>query len=187
MKRRDLLAGLLPVAAASLARAQQPGEMYRIAIFHPTAPVSALSDHSGLPWWEALYEELRRLGYEEGRNLRVDRYSGGGQRETYSSFVSKIVATQPHLIFPYDLTFALIEAAAGNVPIVVQSDDPIAWGLTTSLSRPSANVTGVAMSEGLPQLYGKRFELLRETCPGLNHLALLTPRSAWEQAGALTP
>src|SRR5262245_54722632 len=188
MKRRDLLAGLLPVAAASLARAQQPGEMYRIAIFHPTAPVSAMSDHSGLPWWEALYEELRRLGYEEGRNLSVERYSGGGQRETYSHLMTQIVATQPDLILVLSPEIsAFNKAAAGKVPIVSITADPIAMGLTTSLSRPSANVTGVVTFAGVPELLSKRFQLLREIRPGSNHLAVLTPRSYWDGARGLIP
>jgi putative ABC transport system substrate-binding protein len=66
MKRRDLLAGLLPVAVAPLAGAQQSGKIYRIALVHPTYPVSLMAEHSGVSYWQVLFQELRRLGYEEG-------------------------------------------------------------------------------------------------------------------------
>jgi putative ABC transport system substrate-binding protein len=177
MKRRDLLAGLLPVAVAPLARAQQAGKMYRIAIFHPTQPVLYLSEQGGLPWWRALHEELRRLGYEEGRNLTVERYSGGGQPETYVPLLKQIVASRPDLIFPfYTSRRDRAEFAPGPVPVVVLTDDPIAAGLTTSLSRPSTNVTGVVVDAGGPELRGKRLQLLRELRHGLTHIAILASR-----------
>src|SRR5262245_52449382 len=99
MKRRDLLAGLLPVAVVPLAGAQQPGRMYRVAMFHPTNSQLAMSEKGGLSMWQALFNELRRLGYEEGRNLTVERYTGDGQTETYPQLARKVVATQPDLIF----------------------------------------------------------------------------------------
>jgi len=100
MKRRDLLAGLLPVAVAPLGWAQQPGKTYRVAMFHPTESHLAMSENGGLSMWQALFKELRRLGYEEGRNLSVERYTGGGQTETYPQLASKVVATQPDLFSP---------------------------------------------------------------------------------------
>jgi hypothetical protein len=57
MKRLELLAGLCPVAVVPLASVQQPGELYLVAIFHPTHPVSAITEHAGL---RTLFVELRR-------------------------------------------------------------------------------------------------------------------------------
>jgi ABC-type uncharacterized transport system substrate-binding protein len=182
MKRRDLLAGLLPVAVASLARAQQPGKMSRIAIFHPTESHLAMSEQGGLSHWQALYQELRRLGYEEGRNLKVERYSGVGQEEeTYPQLAKQVVATQLDLIFSWGGQAAYFaEAAAERVPILTFVTDPVAAGLSTSLSRPSANVTGIVAD--VSAVVGKRFEMLREVRPGVNHVAMLVPRSFWEVA-----
>src|SRR5262245_15103845 len=101
MKLRDLFSALMALAIPPRARAQPPAKMHRIAIFHPTNPPSAKSEHGGLTMWQALFRELRRLGYEEGRNLKVERYSGGGQQETYPQLARKVVATQPDLIFSW--------------------------------------------------------------------------------------
>ena len=177
MKRRDVLASLLLAAGAPPAWAQQPGKMYRIAILHPTHPVSAMTEHSGMAWWRALFVELRRLGYEEGRNLTVERYTGAGQPETVSHLASQIVASRPDLVFTIGSPVgALTKAAAGKVPIVAFFGDPIAAGLTTSLSRPSANLTGITADVGRLEIIGKSFELLRELHPGLTHVAILAPR-----------
>ena len=173
MKRRDLLAGLLPVAVASLAGAQQPGKNYRIALVHPSLPVSLMAEHGGSEFL-ALFQELRRLGYEEGRNLKVERYSGGGQEETYLQLAKQVVATQPDLIFAFPV---IAKAFAGRVPIVAFVGDPIANGYATSLTHPSGNVTGVVSDPH--QAASKHIELIREVRPGVNHIAWLGPLRLW--------
>ena len=79
MRRREFItifggtAATWPLAA----RAQQPSKMKRIAIVSPSSMVSELSV-SGRPYFRAFFEELSRLGYVEGQNLGVERYSGEG-------------------------------------------------------------------------------------------------------------
>src|SRR5262245_42325691 len=145
MKRRDLLAGLLPVAVTPLAKAQQQfGKTYRLAIFHSALPASALSQHTGFPQWRTLFEELRRLGYEEGRNLTIERYSAEGQGlETHRQLAQQIVATRPDVIMGFGASMPrLVEAVAGKVPIVsTWGGDPVKLGVSNSWSRPSENVT----------------------------------------------
>src|SRR5262249_30969202 len=134
MKRRDLLAGLLPVAIAPVAWAQRPGKMYRIAVVHPSYPVSLMAEHGGLSFLQVLFQELRRLGYEEGRNLKVERFSAEGQEEIFRQLAKQVVATQPDLIFisgGFEVRF-YAEAAAGRVPIICITNDPVAQGLSTS-------------------------------------------------------
>src|SRR5215471_10659802 len=99
MKRRHLLAGLLPVAVAPFARAQQPGKIARIALVHPSDPPSRMSEHGGVSYWQALFQELRRLGYKEVRSLKVERYSAEGQEEIFPQLAKQVVAMQPDLIF----------------------------------------------------------------------------------------
>ena len=62
--------------------------------------------------------------------------------------------------------------------IVAFVSDPVAAGLATSLSRPSANVTGVVSDLGL--VGTKRLELMREVRPGANHIAALTLPQYWD-------
>src|SRR5215831_4018600 len=136
----------------------------------------------GGSFWQALFQELRRLGYEEGRNLKVERYSAEGQHEIYPELAKQVVATQPDLVFSAGRLVAVIaEAAAGRVPIVGFMDDPVALGLSTSLSRPSANVTGIVGDQR--PIAGKRLQMLREVRPEANHVAMLTPHQYWEAMG----
>jgi putative ABC transport system substrate-binding protein len=93
------------------------------------------------------------------------------------------VATQPDLIFApggYEVRF-YAEAAAGRVPIICFTNDPVAMGISTSLSRPSANVTGIVGDFG--PITTKRFQMLREVRPDARHVALLLPRRYWQDGG----
>ena len=77
MKRRDFIAGLMFAAIARRAQAQQTGKVYRIALLNPVVPVADQNQASkGFPAISAVFEELLRLGYVEGRNLLIERYSG---------------------------------------------------------------------------------------------------------------
>jgi putative ABC transport system substrate-binding protein len=82
MRRRELIGSPIGTAVAwpLAASAQQPAKVYRIAIVHPAAPVKWMSEGaSASPGFKALFGELRRLGYIEGQNLIVQRYSGEGR------------------------------------------------------------------------------------------------------------
>jgi putative ABC transport system substrate-binding protein len=51
------------------------------------------------------------------------------------------------------------------------SADPVGTGLVASLPKPGGNITGLSLQ--MPDLAGKRLELLREAVPGLRRLAIL--------------
>ena len=57
-------------------QAQRTTKAYRVAIADPATPVSDINEktESNLVI-RALFEELSRLGYVEGRNLTIERYS----------------------------------------------------------------------------------------------------------------
>ena len=74
MRRRNLILGLMVVAARGTAHAQQRGKVHRIAIVDP-----GLSETNRDPFRSAFVNELRRLGYVEGDNLLIERYSGKGR------------------------------------------------------------------------------------------------------------
>jgi putative ABC transport system substrate-binding protein len=98
--------------------------------------------------------------------------------------ITQIAASRPDLIFMTSPPFAkrFVEAGVRTVPIVVSGPDPIALGLTTSLARPSGNVTGVVLDAGIEMLT-KRLALVRQLQPGMKHLAFLTPLYLWEIRG----
>src|SRR5882672_8776983 len=99
------------------ARAQQPAKMKRIALVSSAGNVSAMSV-SGRPNYRVFFEELSRLGYVEGQNLVVERYSGEGRTEHYADLARDVVNTHPDLIFSQTTRLALnFKAATTTIPI----------------------------------------------------------------------
>ena len=180
MRRRDFIkafgiAATWPVAA----RAQQPAKMKRIAYVSPAAKVSEISV-SGSPYFRAFFEELSRLGYVEGQNLGVERYSGEGRPERYAGLARDVVNTHPDLIVAVAARLSLdFKMATTTIPIVSMINDPIALGLVASIARPGGNITGVTISGGL-ELIGKRMGLLVEAMPKLSTVSYLVSRPYWE-------
>jgi hypothetical protein len=111
------------------ARAQQPAKMKRIAIVSPSAKVSEIRV-SGAPYYRAFFEELGRLGYVEGQNLGVERYSGEGQPERYAELARDVVNTHPDLILVGGARLSLdFKMATTTIPTVTIVIDPIAVDL----------------------------------------------------------
>jgi putative ABC transport system substrate-binding protein len=79
VKRREFITLLGGATAWPLmARAQQRATQRRIAIFHPAIPATLITETGGGTAWRAFFAELRRLGYVEGENLIIERYSAEG-------------------------------------------------------------------------------------------------------------
>src|SRR5215472_312153 len=98
MKRREFIAGLGVAAAWPLAaRAQQSSKVKRIAVVHPSTPITELTQ-TGSSGYRFLLKELRRLGHVEGENLAVERYSGHGQTEHYAELAREVARQAPDLI-----------------------------------------------------------------------------------------
>jgi putative ABC transport system substrate-binding protein len=153
--------------------------MKRIAFVHPSNKVSELSV-SGRPYYRAFFEELSRLGYVEGQNLAVERYSGEGRPERYAELARDVVNTHPDLIVAVAARLSLdFKMATTTIPIVSLIIDPIAMGLVASIARPGGNITGVTISGGL-ELIGKRIGLLVEAMPKLSTVGYLVSRPWWE-------
>src|SRR5438132_10951903 len=147
MQRRGFIRLLGGAAAWPLAaRAQQSTKVYRIAYAHPSNPISAFSETGGNPNYRAFFEELRRLGYVEGRNLAVARYSGGGIPEQYAELAREVVRTKPDVIVTSSSTMVLpFQAASSTIPIIAVVADPVAFGIAVSLARPGGNFTGTSI------------------------------------------
>ena len=99
MRRRDFLAGLLLTATMPHAQAQQPAKVYRIAIVSSAAPTTDMNETGKYPAYRGLFSELRRLGYVEGQNLVVERYSAEGRTERYAELARNVVRSSPDVIF----------------------------------------------------------------------------------------
>jgi putative tryptophan/tyrosine transport system substrate-binding protein len=155
-------------AATGQAQAQQSGKVYRIAFAHPTAPVADINQSSkGSLAIPAIFEELIRLGYVEGRNLLIERYSGEGRASHYADLARDVVSRNPDVIITFVNSLALdFKAATSTIPIVGSFGDPIKSGIVLSLARPGGNITGVSVDVGIDQ-WAKRSPTISTSCPSL--------------------
>jgi len=171
MRRRKFitLLGGAAVAWPRAARAQQE-RMRRIGVLMAYAE----SDEEGQASIAAFREELQKLGWLEGRNIRFDSsWATPGDAEERQRFAKELVALQPDLILVQSTpnTATLLQETR-TIPIIfAQVADPVASGLVASFSRPGGNVTGFIVMEG--PMGGKWLELLKEIAPRVNRVALL--------------
>ena len=171
MNRRDTVLALLALAAAPVtARAQPAGKVWRIGW---------LASGSGLgpgvvELVDAFREELRTLGYAEGRNLSIEFRFAAGKEARLPELAAELAQLKVDLIMTVSTTQATAaKRATSTIPIVmVAPTDVLIGGLVASLARPGGNVTGMTFLSA--DLAGKRLQLLREVLPRATRVAVLT-------------
>ena len=185
--RREFITLIGGAAAWPLAaRAQQSAKNHRIAVVSPLGSLTDMSENSVYTGWSALFKELRRLAHVEGKNLIVERYSGGGQPERFGELAREVVHKGPDVIVTSGNALALaFTTATPTIPVVGVTADPIAYGLTTSVARPVGNFTGISVDAGI-ELTAKYLEIVRETVPMATKVGFLASRDEWDQARGRT-
>ena len=152
------------------ARAQQPDRMRRIGVLMAFTE----SDGEGQARIAAFREALQKLGWAEGRNIRIDtRWATPDDVESRQRFVKELIALRPDLILSHGTpaTAALLQQTR-TIPIVFAGvSDPVGSGFVASFPRPGGNVTGFNNME--PTMASKWLELLKEIAPRVNRVALL--------------
>jgi putative tryptophan/tyrosine transport system substrate-binding protein len=181
MRRREFITLLGGAAAAwPLAARAQQAQQQRIAIFHPAIPTTQLTEAGGGSAWRAFFGELRRLGYVEGANLIIERYSAEGHHERYADLVREIVTRNPDVIVTGTNPVVIaVKAATSTIPVVAFMLDPLHAGLVKSLGRPGGNLTGITLDAGI-EIWGKRLAILKEAIPSIAKAAFLGMREGWE-------
>ena len=143
MRRRDFVVGLLLTGTTASARAQRKAKVYRLAIVDTVNPVIELTEAGELPYYRGFFERLRQLGFVEGQNLQIKRYSGEGQSKRFDDMVSEVVNLKPDAIFVTSTRLLfMLKGATTTIPLVGLMGDPIRFGLVASMARP------VAISQG---------------------------------------
>jgi putative tryptophan/tyrosine transport system substrate-binding protein len=153
----------------------------RLAMIHASESPSAMTA-TGRPSFRAFFDELDRLGYVEGRNLEVLRFSGQGRQDQYSIVTRSAVDAEPDVILSMHARLALaLKAQTASIPIVAINSDPVALGLVSNLARPGGNITGVSVDAGL-EIWGKRIDLLSEAVGRPSRMHFLTTSQQWGAA-----
>jgi putative ABC transport system substrate-binding protein len=96
MRRRDLIKAIASTAVAwpLAARAQQDERMRRMGVLMWTAE----SDDEGQSEFAAFREELGKVGWTEGRNIKFDARWAAADIESMKRFAKELVERQPDLI-----------------------------------------------------------------------------------------
>ena len=145
----------------------QPAKVVRIGFLGPN---SAASNAGRM---EALRAGLRDLGYLEGKNLVMESRWAEGKFDRLPELAAELVRLNVDVILTAGTPgIRAAKNATTTIPIVmVTSGDPVAFGFVASLSRPGGNITG--WSTFSPELSAKRLELLKETLPRTQRVAVL--------------
>jgi putative ABC transport system substrate-binding protein len=133
----------------------------------------AESDPEGQAWVAAFREGLQKLGWVEGRNIRITTRFATPDVEAMQRFAKELVTLQPDLILSQSTpTTAALMQQTRTIPIIFANiADPIGSGFVASFPRPGGNATGFILYE--PTMAGKWLELLREIAPRVNRVAIL--------------
>jgi putative tryptophan/tyrosine transport system substrate-binding protein len=168
--RREFIALLGGAAVWPLAaRAQQADRMRRVGVLFAFAE----SDPDAKAWLTAFEEGLQKLGWSQGRNLRIDYRWGGGGEQLLQTHAAELVGAAPDVLFCAGTpSLVALRRETRSLPIVfVQVPDPIKLGFAASLARPAGNVTGFTSYEY--SMGGKWVELIKDTAPRTVRVAVI--------------
>ncbi|HEY2402917.1 MAG TPA: ABC transporter substrate-binding protein [Steroidobacteraceae bacterium] len=186
MRRRDFitLVGSAALARPLVARAQPPDRMRRIGVLMGIGE----SEHEAQSGVAAFREELRKLGWTEGRNIEIDTRWATADVELMKRFAKELVALQPDFVLTSSTpaTAAMLQHTR-TIPILfVLVADPVGSGFVASLPRPGGNATGFTPIVG--SLGGKWVELLKEIATRVARVTLMfNPPTATFVEGYLNP
>ena len=168
MKRREFIVGLGGAVAMPLAvHAQQRAR--RVGVFLP-----GLSDDPEFQARNAAFlQGLGELGWNVGRNLRIDYRWGRGDTERYRTYAAELIALAPDTILALgSSTVRAVLKTTRDVPIVFANViDPVGSGLVASMAKPGGNATGFSSFEF--GMAAKWVELLKEIAPSVTRVAII--------------
>jgi putative ABC transport system substrate-binding protein len=172
MRRREFIT-LLGAAAAAwplTARAQQGERVRRIGVLMGYAE----SDAAAQAQVAALRQELRKLGWEEGRNIHIDvRFPAADAGRVRAILMELMSLTPDVLVSNTNLVTAIVQSEVRTIPIVfIFVGDPVGSGFVNNDARPSGNLTGFANWDS-PAISGKWLELLKEVAPQVERVAFM--------------
>ena len=171
IRRRSLIAGALALCCVSrFVAAQTPAKVWRIGFLAVrSVPPSPNPDS----FYMAFVQDLRELGYAEGKNLEMVWRSSDGKNERLPQLAAELVQMKLDLIVAIASTpLRAAQQATGTIPIVfVAVGDPVALGFVASLAKAGKNITGVSIQS--TDLSIKSLEFLGAVVPKLSRVAVL--------------
>jgi putative ABC transport system substrate-binding protein len=153
-----------------------------------TAPAAALSQgariptvaylwHAGnakeeSPYYEALLEGFAKLGYVDGRNIRIIHRFPDEKPERFKAMAEELVAMNVDVLMSGAIGSGYLRDATKTIPIVFMFvPDPIGLKFAQTLAKPGGNATG--LSNFGREIAGKRLQILKEMVPNLARVGFL--------------
>jgi putative ABC transport system substrate-binding protein len=167
-RRRFLLTSLAGVIGAPVGGgAQGADRVWRVGLLLGWRPP---------PEWSAggtFFGPMRELGWVDGQNVVFEQRAANERPELLPMLARELIASRVDVIVASPST-ALLAAkeATATIPIVfAEVSQPVRRGFVASLTRPGANITGLA--DVTLELTPKRLELFKELVPGATRVAVL--------------
>lgn len=169
MNRRTAL-GILAWSLAALASrvgAQPSGRLPVVGLLITHPPVDSLVV-------TLLRDGLRKYGYEDGRNMKLEVRTAQGQLDRVPGLAQELVRLPADVIVVVnEIALRAVTQATSTIPIVLVGyiNEPVAGGWIESYRHPGGNLTGVFSID--LSLGAKRLEILKEALPSISRVAVL--------------
>jgi putative ABC transport system substrate-binding protein len=175
IKRREFITLLGGAAAAwpRAAHAQQPERLRRIGVLSNLAE----DDPESKVRIAAFLKVMERLGWNDGRNVKIDYRWAAGSADRYPKYAAELITLAPEVILAVTTPAVMAVRAIGpTVAIVfVNVIDPVGSGLVSSLARPGGSATGFTVFEYA--IAAKWLQLLKEIAPRVTRVSVLRDTS----------
>jgi putative ABC transport system substrate-binding protein len=170
VRRRGFIAVIGGLAAWPVAgHAQQSERVRRVGVLMIWREIDPLAQKSRTAFAQA----LGRLGWVEGKNIRIDYRFAAGDPALFKTYAAELVSLMPDAILASTPpALAAFREQTHTIPIVfVLVGDPVGQGSVQSLARPGGNVTGFSSFDAA--LIGKWLQLLKEVAPSVTRVAVI--------------
>jgi putative ABC transport system substrate-binding protein len=177
--RREFLIASTALALPLRSAAQQRARMAVLGYLWPGVPQNNTDIRL-----EAFRKGMRELGYEEGKDYRLEIRWGEGRLERMPPLAAELVRMKVDIIIGASSpAYLAARDATKTIPIVIPvSSDPVGDGIVASLAHPGGNITGISLMA--PELGAKRLQLLKQMLPRPSRSVAVMWNPAYKGMGA---
>jgi putative ABC transport system substrate-binding protein len=152
-----------PITASAQQRARRIGVVMGYPETNPNAQLQVT----------AFRQQLRKLGWVEGDNLRIDLRYGADDPNRIRALAIELISLEPDLMVSNsNRVTEILKSEVRGIPLVfISVSDPVGSGFVADLARPSGTVTGFANFQ--PSMGSKWLELLLQIAPHVKRAGLM--------------
>jgi putative ABC transport system substrate-binding protein len=171
VRRRDFIGAIAGSAVAwpFAAFAQTAERVRTVGILN----ILALDDPEAKIRFTIFQQAIAKLGWEVGRNLKIETRQVGGDVDRLRRYAAELVALNPDVILTIgSISVGAVQQVTRTIPIVfVNVPDPVGAGFVQNMSHPGGNTTGFSNFEY--SISAKWAELLKQISPRVTRALVL--------------